>query len=96
MAWRRVTAWVAGLALSAASVVDNPASCPEGAPWCCTSTGVPYLPDDSCAGACDTPGVRQDPFEPWPVVGPGGALALACPEPQSADEPPPPTPPPTA
>ena len=93
---RRVTACLAALAISAAAVIDNPASCREdapsgGAPW----DGMPGIPHDSCAGMpCQTPGDHEAPLVAGPVFALERMVVVVYPKPESAEAPAPPTPPP--
>jgi hypothetical protein len=96
---RRVTACLAALAISAAAVIDNPASCREdapsgSAPW----DGMPGIPHDSCAGMpCQTPGDHHEaPLFAGPVFALERMVVVVCPKPESAEAPVPPTPPPNA
>lgn len=92
-----MTACFAALAISAASVIDNPASCREDAPsQSAPSDGPLGTRHDSCAGMpCQTPGVHEAPLFAGPVFSLERMIVLARPEPQSAEAPAPPTPPPT-
>jgi hypothetical protein len=95
---RRTIACFAALAMSAASLIDNPASCREDAPQGAAPSDRPLgTPHDSCAGMpCQAPGVHDAPLLARPLFELERMIALVRPEPQSADAPAPPTPPPTA
>jgi hypothetical protein len=92
-----MTACFAALAISAASVIDNPVSCREDVPsQSAPSDGAPGTPHDSCAGMpCQTPGAHEATLVAGPVFALERMVVLARPEPQSAEAPAPPTPPPT-
>ncbi len=94
--WRRLTACVAALTLSAAAVIDTSELYEEDVPLRGFSSDVPAVPDDGPSGSPDRLGEYEEPFRFWPVLVPEGTLVLACPEPQSADDPAPPIPPPIA
>ncbi len=92
MTWRRLAACAAALAISAGSVIDNPAAC---AGLQDVSSGrIPGFPDDTCPG--DTPIEAPAAAVLSPGFAIGWVLMPGVPEPRSAEAPAPPTPPPTA
>ncbi len=94
--WRRLTACIAALTLSAASIIDTSELYDEDVPLRGFASDVPAVPDSPSSGPADTLGECQAPFLFSPVLVPERTLVLACVEPVSADDPAPPTPPPIA